>query len=66
MSPGQPLESPHDLVFDPNTTQDGEIHFAPVRAHVETLEWLYLAVRGHRRARFCFANGQAEGQWLVP
>ena len=64
--PGQPIASPHDLVFDPSTTQDGEIHFAPIRAQVETLEWLYLAVRGHRRARFSYVDGHPEGQWLVP
>jgi len=29
------------------------------------LEWLYLAAKGHRRARFEFSD-YTKGYWLVP
>ena len=66
MAPGQPIASPHDVVFDAAITDEGEPHFAPVRAQIESIEWLYLAVRGHRRARFLFQDEQVTAQWLVP
>ena len=65
-SPGQPIASPHDVVFDADITEEGEPHFAPVRAQIDTIEWLYLAVRGHRRARFQFVGEEVTAQWLVP
>jgi hypothetical protein len=30
------------------------------------MEWLYLAAKGHRRARFTFDGEQTTYQWLVP
>ena len=43
----------------------GRAHFSTVVIRVETLEWLYLAHAGHRRARFDVAAG-GEGVWLTP
>jgi hypothetical protein len=63
-APGSPLASPQDVGFDAQATRDGEDHFVPVRAQVETMEWLYLAARGHRRAHFDFTQDTME--WLVP
>ena len=65
-APGVAIESPHDVLFDADAADEGAEHFAPVRAHIEELEWLYLAVRGHRRARFRFHQDDIESQWLVP
>jgi len=62
--PGSAIASPLDVAFDAEATQDGEAHFVPVRAHVETMEWLYLAARGHRRALFDFTQDTMD--WLVP
>lgn len=63
-APGTPLGDPYDVAFDAAATQDGEAFFVPVRAHVEQMEWLYLAARGHRRALFDFVDGTQS--WLVP
>ncbi len=62
--PGSPIEAPQDVTFDAQATHDGADHFVPVRAQVETMEWLYLAARGHRRALFDFT--QDTSTWLVP
>jgi hypothetical protein len=42
----------------------GRNNFGTVVIQVETLEWLYLAHAGHRRARFDVTGGEAA--WLVP
>lgn len=63
-APGAVIDDPYAVTFDAAATQDGEDHFVPVRAHVETLEWLYLAAKGHRRALFDLLQGTQS--WLVP
>ncbi len=63
-APGSPLDDPYAVDFDATATNDGEDHFVPVRATVNTIEWLYLAARGHRRALFDLQNDTMS--WLVP
>ena len=41
-------------------------NFCAVVLQVETLEWLYLAYRGHRRALFDWRSGALTQTWLVP
>ena len=65
-APGTAISQPSDVVFDAESTEDGEPNFAPIRARVESMEWLYLAAKGHRRARFEFDGAEAKAQWLVP
>lgn len=46
---------------------DGRQNFAAVEISVSELEWLYLAVQGHRRARFTWdGNGTLSATWLAP
>jgi hypothetical protein len=46
---------------------DGRERFCAVDIEVESLEWLYLAAHGHRRARFRRrGDGSVEAGWLVP
>lgn len=65
-APGTPIEDPYEAIFDASTTQDGEINFAPVAAEVKTMEWLYLAAKGHRRAYFDLTQTPVKMAWLVP
>ncbi len=44
---------------------EGRANFSTVVIRVHTLEWLYLAHAGHRRARFDVQAG-GEGVWLTP
>jgi pyridoxamine 5'-phosphate oxidase len=41
-------------------------NFGVVRLQVSSLEWLYLAAAGHRRARFTWTGEQMAAQWLAP
>lgn len=63
-APGALLDDPYQLAFDAAATHEGEDYFVPVRAHIEQMEWLYLAARGHRRALFDFVKDTQS--WLVP
>jgi len=64
--PGTPLGEPTEVQHDADATQEGAQHFLPIRVHVERIEWLYLAARGHRRAEFSWANEDLISRWLVP
>ncbi|MFY7960801.1 MAG: pyridoxamine 5'-phosphate oxidase family protein [Elsteraceae bacterium] len=44
----------------------GYENFAVLRFRIDRLEWLSLAAKGHRRARFLLAGSAPVGQWLAP
>lgn len=50
--------------FDSDRPDAGRANFCAVVVRLQTLEWLYLAHKGHRRARFDLPSGN--GRWLVP
>jgi hypothetical protein len=45
---------------------DGAANFAVAILTVREIEWLYLAIEGHRRARWRFDGGRWNGHWLAP
>ena len=47
-------------------TEAGRANFAVMIVTLATLEWLYLAHDGHRRARFECRDGVWHGAWLIP
>lgn len=64
---GRPLSSPDEVGAERVGGEDaGRGNFCVVDCKVEALEWLYLAARGHRRARFAWAGGELTKTWLVP
>lgn len=51
------------------TIEESEIgyeNFCVIEVIIETIEWLYLASKGHRRAFFNFKNDHVEKKWLIP
>jgi pyridoxamine 5'-phosphate oxidase len=66
-APGEAIVGAADYVLPvtPDEVLPGRANFAAVVIAIETIEWLYLAHRGHRRAIFSRDDGWA-GQWLVP
>ena len=44
----------------------GYKNFCVVEIFIESIEWLYLAARGHRRAYFTLKNSSVEKKWLIP
>lgn len=52
---------------DDGALEAGRAHFSAMVIGVESLEWLYLAVEGHRRARFDWdESGKVTARWLAP
>ena len=45
-------------------SEDGYKNFTVIKCKIKSVEWLYLAAKGHRRAKFDFVNNKE--MWLVP
>lgn len=62
-APGTAIAAP------PAAPQDeaaGRPNFGVVLLHMHSLEWLWLAADGHRRARLDWLPGEERATWLVP
>lgn len=44
----------------------GYQNFCVVQTFITSVEWLYLAAKGHRRARFDLKNESVEKKWIIP
>lgn len=67
-APGDTLEDPTALGFtEGHSADEGAENFVAVTLAIQSLEWLYLAAQGHRRARFVWDDqGKTAQTWLVP
>ncbi|GGK54398.1 pyridoxamine 5'-phosphate oxidase family protein [Salinarimonas ramus] len=65
-SPGEVIPAPDAFTLPQSDAEilAGRPHFTAVIVEIDTIETLWLAHSGHRRARFDLATG--EGAWLVP
>ena len=45
-------------------SEEGYKNFTVIQCKIKSIEWLYLAAKGHRRARFNLENNK--DNWLVP
>ena len=51
------------------TIEESEIgykNFSVIETYIKSIEWLYLAARGHRRAYFNLNKKQLKKKWLIP
>ena len=51
------------------TIEESEIgykNFCVVETYIKSIEWLFLAAKGHRRAYFNLNEKQLEKKWLIP
>ena len=51
--------------FTMQQSEKGYKNFIVIQCKIKSLEWLYLAAKGHRRARLEFSD-YAKGYWLIP
>ena len=47
-------------------TELGYEHFAIIESTIHSFEWLYLASKGHRRAKIELTDGDPKTYWLTP
>ena len=68
LAPGVSIEDPSDIATPlvGMDDRDGRENFSAVSVRMEQVEWLYLAARGHRRARYSWQADQMLATWLAP
>ena len=47
-------------------SETGYKNFCVIETFIKSIEWLYLAAKGHRRALFSLKNNSLEKKWLIP
>ena len=70
--PGTSSENPtsgmisklEDFDYTMEQSEDGYKNFTVIKCNIKSIEWLYLAAKGHRRAMFDIEN--TKESWLVP
>ena len=50
--------------FSMEQSEEGYKNFTVIQCKIKSMEWLYLAAKGHRRARFELNNNKE--YWLIP
>jgi len=50
--------------FTMKQSEEGYKNFTVIQCKIKSIDWLYLAAKGHRRARFDLINNKEN--WLVP
>ena len=53
-----------DFDYIMEQSEEGYKNFTVIQCKIKSIEWLYLAAKGHRRARFDLEN--SKDSWLVP
>ena len=70
--PGTSSENPtsgmisklEDFDYTIEQSEEGYKNFTVIKCNIKSIEWLYLAAKGHRRAKFDIDSGKKT--WLVP
>ena len=70
--PGTSSENPtsgmisklEDFDYTMEQSEEGYKNFTVIKCMIKSIEWLYLAAKGHRRAKFDLENKKEN--WLVP
>jgi len=52
--------------FTMEQSEEGYKNFTVIQCKIKVIEWLYLAAKGHRRARFEYLKNEIKKDWLIP
>ena len=55
-----------NLKYTAEESEIGYKNFCVIEIFIKSIEWLYLAAKGHRRAYFSLKNNSLEKKWLIP
>ena len=55
-----------NLKYTLEESEVGYKNFCVIEVFFKSIEWLYLAAKGHRRAYFSLENNFVEKKWLIP
>ena len=59
-------EDTDNLKYTIEESEAGYKNFCVIETYIKSIEWLYLAAKGHRRAYFTLKNNSLEKKWLIP
>jgi len=59
-------EDVDNLKYSKEESENGYKNFCVIETYIKSIEWLYLAAKGHRRAYFSLKNNSLEKKWLIP
>jgi len=59
-------ENIDNLKYSLEESESGYKNFCVIETYIKSIEWLYLAAKGHRRAYFSLKNNSLEKKWLIP
>ena len=59
-------EDVDNLKYTIEESEIGYENFCVIETYIKSIEWLYLAAKGHRRAYFNLNKKQLEKKWLIP
>ena len=59
-------EDVDNLKYSKTESEIGYENFCVIETFIKSIEWLYLAAKGHRRAYFSLKNNSLEKKWLIP
>jgi len=59
-------ENVDNFKYSIEESEIGYKNFCLVENFIKSIEWLYLAAKGHRRAYFSLNNNSLEKKWLIP
>ena len=59
-------ENIDNLKYSIEESEIGYKNFCIIETFIQSIEWLYLAAKGHRRAYFTFKKDLVEKKWLIP
>jgi len=67
LKPTSGLTSNFDnLKYTIEQSEIGYENFCVIETFINSIEWLYLAAKGHRRAYFSLKNNFLDKKWLIP
>ena len=55
-----------NLKYTIEESETGYTNFCVIETFIKSIEWLYLAAKGHRRAQFNLNKKKPEKKWLIP
>ena len=55
-----------NLKYSVEQSEIGYKNFCVIETFIQSIEWLYLAAKGHRRAYFTIENNFVKKKWLIP
>mgnify|MGYP001209772244 CR=1 FL=1 len=59
-------ETIDNLKYTLDESEIGYNNFCVIETYIKSIEWLYLAAKGHRRAYFSLNKKKLEKKWLIP